>query len=176
MGGGVTRATSEVAPIPGLEENNYFNFSLNTAEQMGIATGLNAVFGAFSAYQSGKMKQLAYEHEAAMSEINARMIENQAQFSIAEKESQLADTLAMQNVMSAAQGRKGGSVRDIAMTSRANLGRDAAKIKRKERAERVSTLMQTGTLRAAGKAQAATSLIGAATDLSSGLLNAAEYF
>ena len=171
MGGNLERAMSPVAEIPGLEKQT----RMTTAGMVGDTMALNAIFSAFQAYQSGKMKQLAYEHEAAMADINAKMIENAAQFSIAEKEKQLADTLAVQNVMSAAQGRKGGSIQNIALTSKANLGKDIAKIERKARAEKVSTMMEAAGLRAAGKAASATSLIGTGVDLSSDLMTASRY-
>ena len=163
----------------GIEDETYKGYTLGTttADIVGYATGIGAITDAFMAYQAGKMKKLAYEHEAAMAEINAKQIGINAQFVMADKTDELAQTLAMQNVMAAATGRKGGgSQTNITQTSIQNLKKEEQRMKLTNEGKRVSTLMGATAARAAGSTAATTGLISGVSALGTGLGEAAQYF
>ena len=148
-----------------------------TSSQTGALYGIGAITGAFSAYEAGKMRQLAYEHEAAVSEINAKQIEIEGIFTIADKTTELANTLALQNVIAAASGRVvgEGSLKALEQTSEAALEADIKRIKTTGRAKQVATLMDSETRRAAGKTAASQGLIGGVTQLTTGLAKAGGF-
>ena len=165
--------------IPGIE-NAPFSIQAPPPTTATAATGalgaISAVAGAFSAFQAGKMRKLAYEHEAAMAEINAKQIEVVGMFQIADKTEDLANTLALQNVIAAASGRRGGgSLEALEQTSIANLEEEKKRIKVTGRAKQVATLMDSATRRAAGKTAAASGLISAASELSTGVAEASKF-
>ena len=165
-------------PIPGIQ-NAPFSVQAPTPTTATTATGalgaISAVAGAFSAYQAGKMRKLAYEHEAAMVEINAKQIEITGMFLIADKTEDLANTLALQNVMAAASGRRGGSLENLEQTSIANLEEEKKRIKVTGRAKQVATLMESETRRAAGKAAATRGLLSGISELSTGVAEASKF-
>jgi len=136
---------------------------------------VSAITGAFAAYQAGQMRKLAYEHEAAMSEINARQIEIEAQFTIADQTEALAENLALQNVISAASGRAGGSIEQITQTSIANLEKEKKRIGVTGRARKVAALMDVESTRAAGETAAKFGLLGAATELTTGAAQTSRF-
>lgn len=143
----------------------------NTPATSNIVAGysaVSAVTGAFMAYQAGQMQKLAYEHEAAMSEINAKQIGIDAQFMMADKENELANTLALQNVINAATGRSGGSVSAIAETSLANVKRDEERLRLTGKAKKVATMMDASASRAAGNTAAKYGLLGGVAELTKG--------
>jgi len=148
-----------------------------TSTQIGALYGIGAVAGAFSAYEAGQMRKLAYEHEAAMAEINAKQIEIAGTFAIAEKTTDLANNLALQNVIAAASGRAvgEGSLQALEQTSVANLEADIKRIKVTGRAKQVATLMSGEAKRAAGKTAAAQGLLSGVTQLTTGTAQAARF-
>ena len=151
--------------------------STTTAQTTGVMYGIGAVAGAFSAYEAGKMRQLAYEHEAAVAEINANQIRIEGIFAIADKTTDLANTLALQNVMAAASGRVvgEGSLANLQQTSEANLEADIKRIKVTGRAKEVATLMDSETRRAAGKSAASQGLLSGVSQLTTGAAQASRY-
>lgn len=159
--------------------NAGFDFSsstIKTTDMMGYMTGLGAITDAFMSYEAGQMKKLAYEHDAAMQEINAKQIGIDAQFVIADKENELAQTLALQNVMAAASGRSGGgSLSNITQTSVANLKRDEKRILQTAESKKVSQMMGASASRTAGKTAASTGLLGSISDLTTGFTKASKY-
>lgn len=139
--------------------------------------GIGAVIGAYNAYEAGKMRQLAFEHEAAVAEINAQQIKIEGMFNIASKTSELANNLALQNVMAAASGRVvgEGSLKALEKTSISNYGADIERIKVTGRAKKVATLMSSEASRAAGTSQATQGLISGISSLATGLTKASGY-
>lgn len=162
-GKGVEPATSPVIPIPGIDDSYYDSLDFS-ATQVGISKGLGAIFGAYTEYEAGKMRELAYNHKAAMAEINAKMIESETTLLMAEKSSKLRESLAMQNVIAAAQGRaRGGSVSAIEQTSRARFAKEERRTRQMAKGKKVSELMSAGIDRATGKAAARQGLLRATT-------------
>jgi hypothetical protein len=139
---------------------------------MAGSMAISSIASAFSSWQAGQMQKLAYDHEAAMAEINAKQIQIEGQFLIADKTNALVESLALQNVMAAAGGRSGGSVSNLAQTSVANLKKDEARIKATGEARKVSTLMGASASRAAGQTAATQGLIGGISDLNKGVAEA----
>ena len=143
---------------------------------VGALGAIGAVASAFTAYEAGKMRKLAYEHEAAVAEINAKQIEIVGMFQIADKTEDLANTLALQNVIAAASGRQGGgSLENLEQTSISNLEEEKQRIKVTGRAKQVATLMDNASKRAAGKSAAKQGLLSAASELSTGTAEAARF-
>jgi hypothetical protein len=138
-------------------------------------SAISAITGAYAAYEAGQMRKLAYEHEAAMSEINAKQIEIESQFAIAGRTEALAETLALQNVMAAASGRAGGTLAQLAQTSIANLQKEKKRIKVTGEARKVATLMDVESTRAAGKTAARFGLLGATTELARGAAETSRF-
>jgi len=152
------------------------NEIIPTTTYVGYAKGLGAITDAFMAYEAGQMKKLAYEHDAAMAEINAKQIGINAQFIMADKQEELAQTLALQNVMAAATGRGvGGSVSALTETSIANLKREEERIRLTGESRKVSTMMGASASRAAGKTAASMGLLGGFSELVKGGTEAARY-
>lgn len=141
------------------------------------ATAIGAITGAFSAYQAGQMRKIAYEHEAAVAEINAKQIEIEGMFVIADKTTELANTLALQSVVASASGRVSGegSLQQIQATSEAALAKDVERIKVTGRAKQVATLMDSETKRAAGESAAAQGLLSGVSELTTGLAKAERF-
>ena len=140
-------------------------------------TAISAITGAFSAYEAGKMRQLAYEHEAAIAEINAEQIRIEGVFTIADQTTELANTLALQNVMAAASGRVGGvgSLQNLQETSFSNFEADKKRIETTGRARQVSTLMDSATKRAAGKTAAKQGLLSGISQLTAGAAKTSQF-
>ena len=149
----------------------------NTSTQIGTLYAVGSVAGAFSAYQAGQMQKLAYEHEAAVDEINANQIKIEGMFTIADKTTELANTLALQNVMAAASGRVvgEGSLKALEETSVSNLEADIERIKVTGRSKEVATLMASESQRAAGKTAAAQGLLSGASQLTTGAAVASRF-
>lgn len=146
-----------------------------TSNQVGGMMAISAVTNAFTAYTAGKMKQIAYNHEAAMAEINAKQIGIDAQFIMADKMDQLRSTLALQNVVAAATGRAGGSISNLANTSIANLKKEEERIRLTGKAKSVATMMDAASARAAGASAAQMGLLSGTAELISGGAQAARY-
>lgn len=146
-----------------------------TNNQVAGMYGVSAISGAFMAYEAGQMKKLAYEHEAAMAEINAKQIGIDAQFVMADKQNELANTLAMQNVIAAATGRAGGSVDVIAQSSEANLKKEEKRIQLTGEARSVATMMDAASSRAAGATAAQYGLLSGVNSLVQSGTQAARY-
>lgn len=143
---------------------------------VGALGAVGSIAGAFTAYQAGKMRQLAYEHEAAIAEINAKQIEVAGMFQIADRTEDLANTLALQNVIAAASGRSGGgSLQNLEQTSITNLEEEKKRIKVTGRAKQVSTLMDNTSKRAAGKTSARSGLLTGISELSTGAMEASQF-
>ncbi len=136
---------------------------------------VGAITGAFMAYQAGQAQKVAFEHEAAMAEINARQIGIDAQFIMADKETELANTLALQNVINAASGRSGGSVSAIAETSVSNVRRDEERIRLTGQARKVATLMDASSSRAAGSSAARFGLLSSVAELGKGAAQVSRF-
>jgi len=148
---------------------------INITTAVGALGAVGSVASAFTAYQAGKMRQLAYEHEAAVAEINAKQIEIVGIFQIADKTEELANILAIQNVVAAASGRTGGSLKALEQTSIANLEEEKKRIKVTGRAKQVATLMDSESRRAAGKSAAIRGLLSASSELSTGAAEASKF-
>lgn len=148
----------------------------SASQWSGGAQALSAIAGAYSAYTAGKMQKYAYDHQAAMTEINAKQQEIEAQFMITDKQDQLSQNLALMNVMAAAGGRSGGSVANLAQTSTSNLNKDAERIKTTGKARSVSSLMTSQAYRSTGDYMNRKSLLEAGSGLTAGLSKAVGYF
>lgn len=146
-----------------------------TSNQIAGMYGISAVTGAYMAYEAGQMKKLAYEHEAAMAEINAKQVGIDAQFVMADKYTELRNTLAMQNVVAAATGRAGGSIDRLAETSTARLEQEEKRIRMTGKAKSVSYMMDAASTRAAGDTAAAYGLLSGVSTFTQGAVNAARY-
>lgn len=146
-----------------------------TSNQVAGMYGISAITGAFMSYQAGQMKKMAYEHEAAMAEINAKQIGIEAQFVMADKQNELANTLAMQNVVAAATGRAGGTVDVLAQSSEAALKKEEKRIELTGKARSVSTMMDAASSRAAGETAAQYGLLSGISSLVQGGTQAARY-
>ena len=146
-----------------------------TSNQVGGMYGIQAITGAFMAYEAGQMQKLAYEHEAAMAEINAKQIGIDAQFIMADKMDELADTLSLQNVIAAATGRAGGSVENLAQTSVSNLKKDEERIRLTGKSKQVATMMDAANARAAGSTAAKYGLLSRVSELTKGATQAARF-
>lgn len=149
--------------------------SMATSNIVAGVQGINSIASAFMAYEAGQMKKLAYEHEAAMEEINAKQVGIEAQFTMADKYDELTDTLAMQNVMAAATGRVAGSVDVLAQSSEAELKKEERKIRLTGKARSTAIMMGSASKRAAGKAAATTGLITGLGELVKGGTQVAKY-
>lgn len=154
--------------IPGIQTLGQTPTTTPATSFMAGSMAIGAIASAFSAWQAGEMQKLAYDHEAAMAEINAKQIEIEGQFLIADKTNALVESLALQNVMAAAGGRSGGSISNLAQTSVSNLKKDEARIKATGKARKVATLMGASSNRAAGKTAATQGLIGGVSELTKG--------
>ena len=148
-----------------------------TSNAVGALFAVSAITGAFSAYEAGRMRQVAFEHEAAVSEINANQIKIQGMFTTADKTTDLANNLALQNVMAAASGRQigEGSLKAIEDTSVSNLEADLKRLRVTGRAKEVATLMDSSTRRAAGKTAATQGLLSGVTQLTTGVAQASRF-
>ncbi len=146
-----------------------------TSNQVAGMYGISAITGAFMAYEAGQMKKLAYEHEAAMAEINAKQIGIEAQFVMADKYTELANTLAMQNVVAAATGRAGGTVDVLAQSSEAALRKEEERIRLTGKARSVATMMDAASSRAAGETAAQYGLLSGISSLVQGGAQAARF-
>jgi hypothetical protein len=141
------------------------------------ASAISAVTSAFTAFEAGRMRQVAFQHEAAMAEINARQLEINAQFFIADKTTQLAETLALQNVIAAATGRTigVGTQETITQASISNLEKTKRRIEVTGRAKEVGLLMQSAAARASGEQAAKFGLLSAFEELAKGGLQTAQF-
>jgi len=146
-----------------------------TSNQVGGMFAISAITSAFTAYEAGKMREIAYNHEAAMAEINAKQIGIDAQFIMADKMDELRSTLALQNVIAAATGRAGGSIENLAQTSVGNLKREEERIRLTGKAKSVATMMDAASSRAAGKSAAAMGLLSGVGELTGGAAQAARF-
>lgn len=142
----------------------------------GYSSAIGAIGGAYAAYAAGKSRQLAYENEAAMAALNARQIEIDAQFMIADKTNELADNLALQQGVAAAQGRSGGSVDNLAATSISNLRKEESRLKTTGKLRSAGLMMESSINRASGKTAAAQGLMGGISELATGIGTTAKYF
>lgn len=138
---------------------------------------VNAITSAFSSYEAGQMQKVAFDHQAAMAVLNARQQEAEAQFFIADKQSELANNLALQNVIAAASGRQSGvgSLANLTETSISNLTKDIKRIETVGETRKVATLMESSFSRLSGESAAKFGLLSGATELSSGLLQASRF-
>lgn len=139
------------------------------------STAISSITSAYAAYEAGQMRQIAYDHEAAMAEINAKQIGIDAQFIMADKMDQLRSTLAMQNVVAAATGRAGGSIENLSQTSTANLKKEEKRIRLTGEAKRVATMMDAASARAAGETAASIGLLSGIATLTGGAAETARY-
>lgn len=146
-----------------------------TSNQVAGMYGISAITGAFMAYEAGQMKKIAYEHEAAMAEINAKQIGIEAQFIMADKYTELSNTLAMQNVVAAATGRAGGSIERLAETSATRLETEEKRIRLTGKAQSVATMMDVASSRAAGETAAQYGLLSGVSALATGGTQAARF-
>lgn len=137
--------------------------------------GISAIAGAYMSYEAGQMKKLAYQHEAAMAEINAKQVGIDAQFIMADKYTELTNTLAMQNVVAAATGRAGGSISRLAETSTARLEQEEKRIRMTGKAKSVSYMMDAASNRAAGDTAASYGLLNSVNTLIQGGIKTAGY-
>jgi len=134
---------------------------MDTATYTGYTKGIGAITGAFTSFMAGKMEKLAYNHQAAMAEIQAQQIDIDTSLMMADKTGELAKTLSLQNVMAAASGRSGGgSLEALQTTSRANLGREETRLKAAARSKKLNLMMDASTARLQGKAAAQEGLLG----------------
>ena len=154
------------------EETTSPMFSSN---QVGGMFAISAVTSAYTAYEAGKMREIAYNHEAAMAEINAKQIGIDAQFIMADKMDQLRSTLALQNVVAAATGRAGGSIQNLAQTSTSNLKREEERIRLTGKAKSVATMMDAASARAAGKSATSMGLLSAVGEFTGGTAQASRF-
>lgn len=136
-----------------------------------------SIANAYSAYEAGKMQQLAYEHEAAVAELNANQIRIDGMFTIADQTTELANNLALQNVIAAASGRVGGqgSLRNLAETSNKNFESNVNRIKATGKSKQVSALMSSQSSRIAGESAANRGLLKATSTLVTGLSEASKF-
>jgi hypothetical protein len=141
------------------------------------ASAISAITSAYTAFEAGRMRKIAFEHEAAMNEINARSLEIDAQFLIADKTSELAETLALQNVIAAASGRTigVGSQRIITEASISNLEQTKRRIEVTGKARSVSSMMQSSAARASGEQAAKFGLLSSFEELIKGGLETARF-
>ena len=146
-----------------------------SSNQVGGMFAISAVTSAFTAYEAGKMREIAYNHEAAMAEINAKQIGIDAQFIMADKMDQLRSTLALQNVVAAATGRAGGSIQNLTQTSTSNLKREEERIRLTGKAKSVATMMDAASARAAGKSAASMGLLSAVGEFTGGAAQASRF-
>lgn len=151
------------------------DFKLSST-QVGAAYGVSSIFGAFNAYTAGQLRKAAYNHQAAMAEINAKMIDTETKLIMADKTQQLKESLAMQNVIAAAQGRAaGGTVSAIQQTSRAALAEEEERLRLQAKMKKVNLLTGAAVDRASGSVAASQGLISGAETLTEGFLKASEY-
>lgn len=151
--------------------------SIPTTNIFAGASALSAITTAFTAFEAGKMRKIAFEHEAAMAEINAKQLEINAQFVIADKTTELAETLSLQNVIAAATGRTlgVGSLEAITATSISNLERTKKRIEVTGEARKVSSLMQSAAARASGEQAVKFGLLSSVQELIKGGLETARF-
>ena len=142
----------------------------------GYSSAIGAIGSAYSAYAAGKSRQLAYENEAAMAALNARQVQIDTQFVIADKMNELADNLALQQVVAAAQGRSGGSVANLAATSVSNFKKEEERLLKASKLRSTGLMMESEVNRASGKTAAASGLMGAVSELATGIGSTAKYF
>lgn len=151
--------------------------SFSTSNIVGYSGIISSIAGAYSSFEAGRIRKIAYEHEEALAELSAKQREIDATFLIADKEEELANILALQNVISAAGGKVGGvgSQEAIAATSLQNLGKERRRLELGVESRKISDLMRGQQARLAGEAQQRTSLIDSVTQLTQGITQARKF-
>jgi hypothetical protein len=141
----------------------------------GTLSAFSSIMSAYGAYEAGQMRQLAYNNDAAMAELNAKQVEIDATMTINERMHELSKTLALQNVLAAATGRAGGSVGNLQQTSLSNFRRDKEKIKVGSNVRKTQYMMQSRMARASGKSAAAMGLLNTEISLFGGAADVSQY-
>ena len=137
--------------------------------------GIQTIAQAYQSYEAGRMKQMAFNHKAAMAELNAKQVGINAQFEMNDRINELRKTLALQNAISGATGRSGGSVEALAQTSIANMKRDEQRIMKTAELKKVAELMDVESLRAAGKSAKRAGILEGINQLISGGQQSASF-
>lgn len=149
---------------------------LTATDYMGGLYMMSAVTSAFSTYMAGQQQKLAYKHQAAMAELQARQVEAQKKFAIADRIKELRDSIAEQQVMAVAQGRTGGSVDAVYNTSIANYERDKKMIEMGHDMQIAQHKGDAKVASATGNYAAKAGTFGATSDLISGGAKSAEFW
>lgn len=148
-----------------------------TTNQFGALFAINAVTSAYTAFEAGKMRKIAYEHEAAVAEINAKQQEIEATFFIVDKQNELISNLAAQNVIAAATGRQpgAGSVEALTQTSISNLAKDTRRVEVTGESRKVAALMSSSFARSQGEVAEKFGLLSGVSSLTSGAVEASRF-
>jgi len=134
-----------------------------------------AILSAFNSYQQGQISKEAFRHDAAMQALAEKQIGINLAFDNAKRKEQYAETLAMQNVLSAAMGRSGGSLEALSSTGAENLRKDMEIAKSNADISRISAMMGGEIARASGETAARMGLLGGGLELLKGGVQAAPY-
>ena len=151
------------------------NQGFSTANIAGGASAISTIANAYSAFEAGRLRQIAYDHQAVMAELNAKQREIDAIFAVSDRKEELAKTLALQNVIAAASGRSGGSLEAITQTSIAGIEKEKKRIELGVESRKISDMMRADSARFAGDSARSQSLIDSVSQLTTGLTSAYKF-